>query len=159
MGEPKESRSHSGVPVCHWATFGFVALEQGRRGPLVDDRSQLPADVHGISDPRVEPVSPPRWILVSRISGQKHSATCVAVDQQHACPPGIGSQHRDRHVGADQVTDEAFGIGVAGFGVDALGDTPPRVLQVKPTHQTGLLGIQDPVVHGGPVSHLSGKVG
>lgn len=46
--------------LSHRAPFALVAVQQLRAAPALEDRGELPADVHRVADTRVEAVPAPR---------------------------------------------------------------------------------------------------
>ncbi len=61
------------------AAFVVVARKQFDRRPTVTHGGDLPREIHGIPDARVEAVSAPRWVLMRGVADQVRAARAVRV--------------------------------------------------------------------------------
>jgi sugar (pentulose or hexulose) kinase len=130
----------------HWRSFGFIRPEKRGRRPAVEHGGEFPGDIHGVPDAGVEAVAAVRRVLVRGVAGDEHAPARVPVGQLHARGPGIGGEDLDRCFGPGHGVNDAGRMRRASFGCDAVGDAPPCTVQIEPSHQPGLPGVQDPVL-------------
>ncbi len=53
--------------------FALIGIEQSVRRTLVDDRSQLPREVGGVTHARAHTLAEERWHLMRRVTGQEQT--------------------------------------------------------------------------------------
>jgi hypothetical protein len=143
-------RGH-GVPLV------VVAVQQPRRSPAPDLSGELPAEVDGVLDPEVEPLTADRRVDVRGVAGQQHSAGAVPLGQPRAvAEPGQPSGRVHPPVGpgpAEQLPPELV---EAGRGRAVLGHALGRHEHPVPAvlHRRGA----EPELPGADLGHRRGEL-
>src|SRR5437762_2451878 len=100
-----EARVDAGDRV--WAALGFVALEQRRAGPTIEDPRQLPRQVVGVGDAAVHAESAQRCGDMRRVAGEKDATDLVAVrDERGVLPNPVAEVLQLDTVVAEAAPDE-----------------------------------------------------
>ena len=136
-------------PLGDGPAFNAVTVQQFRPGPPFQGGSNLPRQIRGVPDARVESMPTPRRVLVRSIAHQEHPITAIAGSQEHAGSPGIRGDHVYLDVGTYQRTNQRHSIHVLATGgtVHPLDDGPPRLVHVHASHHAGRPGAKNPVLH------------
>src|SRR5262249_35024030 len=92
------------------AALRLVALEKPRAAPAGDHRRQLPAEVDRVAEAGVEAKPCGRMIEVRRIAREENAAMTVVVGDNIARHPAPHRQDLVRHVLADHLPEESFGV-------------------------------------------------
>ena len=149
--------------------LGAVALEQGRAGLTLDHQGQLPGEIEGVGDGRVESEPVGGWVPVHRVAHGQHAPGLVVAGHLVVDRPGGEAldDRRDRGV-ADDLADPldgelvAMGDGLGGGVVGADHDElvpGPMADERAGAGQEGRAGSGVPVEDPRPVGQVAGQVG
>ena len=91
--------------------FAFVAVEEIGRRDTPDRGAELPAQVHRIAEPEVEPLAAQRRMNVRGIAGQQHATPSVGGGLPGAIGPGGREcERRHRNVGAGDLPQHRLDV-------------------------------------------------
>ncbi len=148
--------------------FGLVGVEQPRPRRSVEDQLELPAEVEGVRDGRVEPQAVGRRVLVDGVADAEHASVRVAGCDRAVDLPGgdVPDGDVDGRV-ADALAD-AGADGLVVVLVDLLGGrgegevepfVPGPQADEDPAVRGVVAGDRAHVEQGGPVGGVAGEVG
>ena len=160
-------------PVHHLASdrlaLGAVALEQGRAGLTPDHQGQLPGEIEGVGDGRIESEPVGGRVPVHRVAHGQHPPGLVVAGHLVVDRPGGEALDDRRDIGvADDLADpldgelvavgDGLGGGVVGADHDEL--VPgPMADERAGAGEEGRAGCGVPIQDARPVGQVAGQVG